>query len=46
VDVDVMTRDQLEEQLHGAAERRRRHDEGHEETLLRRCELASRRIAR
>jgi len=29
-----VTGNQLEEQLHGAAERRRRHDEGHDQTLL------------
>ena len=28
-DIDVVTADQLEEQFHGAAEGRRRHDEGH-----------------
>jgi hypothetical protein len=41
-----VTGNQLEEQLHGAAERRRRHDEGHDQTLLPKRELWSRRIAR
>src|ERR1035438_10792653 len=44
-DVDVVTGNHLEQQLHGAAEVRRRHDEGHGQTLLLCRAVPSRRIA-